>query len=104
MRGFGLGGRGRVLKCLPGPRQNGGRAGHSFEPPEDHIAVGRVIFDQPGKPPRRLLRGDHRRPGTAERIENDGTTSAAIFDRVRNEVDGLDRAVQDRRAVLLGSY
>jgi hypothetical protein len=44
MRGFGLGARGRdVLKCLPGPRQNGGRAGHSFEPPEDHIAVGRII-------------------------------------------------------------
>jgi hypothetical protein len=46
MRGFGPGACGRdILKCLPGPRQNGGRAGRSFEPPQDHIAVGRVIFE-----------------------------------------------------------
>src|SRR5207249_2928901 len=49
MRGFGLGAGGRdVLKCLPGPRQNGGRAGRSFEPPEDHIAVVWIIFDETG--------------------------------------------------------
>jgi hypothetical protein len=46
-----LGARGRdVLKALPGPCQNGGRARCCFEPPKDHIAVGRIIFDQPGKP------------------------------------------------------
>jgi hypothetical protein len=55
---------------------------------EDHIAVGRIIFDQSGKAPR-LLGGDHGRPGTAERIEDDGTASAAVLDRVRHEVDGL---------------
>ena len=94
MRGFRLGARRRdVLKALPGPCQNGGRARCCFEPPKDHIAVGRIIFDQPGKPPR-LLRGDHCRPGTAERIKDDGRASAAVLDRVSHEVDGLDRRVQ----------
>ena len=92
-RGFGLGAyRCHILKCLPGPRQNGGRAGHSFESPEDHIAVGRIIFDQSGKPPR-LLRGDHGRPGTDERIEDDGAAPAAVPDGVGHEVDWLDRRV-----------
>ena len=82
MRGFGLGACSRdILKCLPGPRQNGGRAGHSFEPPEDHIAVSRITFDQAAKPPR-LLRGDHGRPGTAEGIEDDGPAPAAVLDRI----------------------
>jgi hypothetical protein len=59
MRNFGLGARGRgVLKCLPGPCQNGGRAGCCFEPPEDHIAVGRIIFDQSGKPPTQPILSD----------------------------------------------
>src|SRR6202035_897367 len=60
--------------------------------PEDHIAVVRIIFDQSGKPPR-LLRGDHGRPGTAERIEDDGAASAAVPDGVGHEVDWLDRRV-----------
>jgi len=93
MRGFGLGACGRdILTCLPGPRQNGGRAGHSFEPPEGHIAVGRIIFDQAAKPPR-FLRGDHGRPGTAEGIEDDAPAPAAVLDRIGHEVDGFDGRV-----------
>ena len=63
-----------------------------FEPPEDHIAVGRIIFDQAGKPPR-LLRGDHGRPGTAEGIEDDGAAPAVVLDRIGHEVDGFDGRV-----------
>ena len=93
MRHFGLGARGRdILECLPCPRQNGRRASYSFESPEDHIAVVRIIFDQSGKPPR-LLRGDHGRPGTAEGIEDDGAAPAAILDRVGHEADAFDGRV-----------
>ena len=51
MRGFGLGVWPRHPRMLPGPSQSGGRAGHSFEPPEDHIAIAWIIFDEAGKPP-----------------------------------------------------
>jgi hypothetical protein len=94
MQAFRLGSRRRdILKCLPGSRQNGAGACYGLEPPQDHIAVGRIIFNQAGAPPR-LLCGDHGRAGTAEWIEHNGAASAAILDRVGHEVDRLDRGMQ----------
>jgi hypothetical protein len=67
-----------ILEGMPVLRKRGSISGRCFEPPNDDIAIGGVLFDQTGSASR-LLCSNQCRAGATKRIAHDIAPAAAVL-------------------------
>jgi hypothetical protein len=71
--------KGQIRPCKPC-----GIAGVLLPSPDDDVAIARIALDRPAMPPG-LLDGDDRRARAGKRIEDDGSTSGDVPNRIGHE-------------------
>src|SRR5216683_7463810 len=74
--------------------------GERLPAPDDHVDVERGELDAVAASPG-ALRGDHRGTATQEAVDHDVTASRAVHDRVRHQLDWLDRRVNSQEIALI---